>query len=424
MLYIPALLLLPDAYRWTITGHLTFNQTAIIPIAGFAIARSWRDWEWSVTDLLVAGYVAMSVASEFVNKDFYEARNVALQAMCGSILPYVVAKSIPVREGFYAEVAKRVVVCLTIVSIIGVYEFRMGSNPFDLLLKPFFPGQLPSAVWIARYGYARPAGPYGHAIVAGIVLAIGLRLVQWLKWGKYWPGSLPLIPMSKTRFCHLWLLLGILMTMSRGPWLGAGIGALVVFVGRTRNRRQTLATTALAILLIGIPLGQAFKSYVWVERTQAVSAMEESAAYRHELIQRYITIVEERPLWGWGRNNFPTINGMRSVDNHYLLLALTYGEYVLALFVAILLWMMTRLLLFCRAKAGAEFPGSLAITFLGIYVLIAVSIATVWLGAQTVQLLFLVSGLSEALILAPALKTIAETKVVQARAFRFQRVMA
>src|SRR5580698_4353983 len=116
--YIPTLLLLPDAYHWMITGHLSFNQTAIIPIAGFVIARSWRDWQWSFTDLLVAIYVAIAIISEYVNKDFYEARNVALQSICNSIFPYVVAKGVFPREDLYARIAKRIVVCLTIVSIV------------------------------------------------------------------------------------------------------------------------------------------------------------------------------------------------------------------------------------------------------------------------------------------------------------------
>ena len=32
--YIPALLLLPSAFQWIYLGHLSFNDTAIIPVAG------------------------------------------------------------------------------------------------------------------------------------------------------------------------------------------------------------------------------------------------------------------------------------------------------------------------------------------------------------------------------------------------------
>jgi hypothetical protein len=116
---------------------------------------------------------------------------------------------------------------------------------------------------------------------------------------------------------------------------------------------------------------------------------------------------------------------LNSVDNHYLLLALTYGKYVLALFVVLLVWMVTRLVLFCISHPGRIFPGSMALMFLGIYIVVIISIATVWLGAQTPQLLFLITGWSEALILAPALRSIAESRVsVREAPLRFERVMA
>jgi hypothetical protein len=421
--YLPTLLLLPDSYHWMITGHLSFNETAIIPIAGFLIAQSWRNWEWSVTDVLVLAYVLISVTAEYVNKDFYEARNAALRTICNSVFPYVVAKAMLPRKDLYADIAKRLVICLTIVSIVNVYEFRMGSNPFDIVLSPLFPGQF-TAIWIARYGFLRPAGPFGHAITDAMILAIGYRMLKWLKWEGYWSGNLPLVPIDKIRFCQIWLIVGSVMTMSRGPWLGAGVGALVVFLGRARHRTQTLVVTGFIILLVGIPTVQVAKSYVWVERNEAASVMEESAAYRHELIQRYISIVEERPVWGWGRNNFPTVNGMQSIDNHYLLLALTYGEYALFLFVAILLCTMIRLILFCRAHHGSVYPGSIGLTLLGCIVTITVSITTVALLWQAVQLLFLITGWSEAVTLRQTREKLHAAVEKLTLPFQFRRVMA
>jgi hypothetical protein len=422
--YIPTLLLLPDSFHWMIIGHLDFNETAIIPIAGFLIARSWRDWRWSFTDLLILTYVVLSIISEYRNNGFDNARNLMLQSTCNSILPYVVAKGILPYENLYADIAKRIVTCLTIVAIISVYEFRMGQNPFDMVLTPLFPGQM-SAIWISRYGFLRPAGPYSHAILLGIVIAIAYRLNRWLNWGGYWKENLPFAPIGKVRFSHLWLIAGSAMTLSRGPWLGAAVGAVVVALGRARNRKRAITTCALGFVFLGLPLFQAGKSYVWVERDQAATQMEESAAYRHELLERYIEIVEERPLWGWGRNNFPVVDGMSSIDNHYLLLALNYGEYALAAFVSILFWMMVRLLVFSATHHGSTFPGSIALAFLGIYVVIVISISTVWLGLQTVPLLFLISGWSEALILAPSLKPGAVTRpVAPSGKFKFERVMA
>jgi hypothetical protein len=166
------------------------------------------------------------------------------------------------------------------------------------------------------------------------------------------------------------------------------------------------------------------KAYVSVDVGQASTEMEQSAAYRHELLQQYITIAEERPAWGWGRNNYPIVEGMESIDNHYLLLALEFGGYVLSFFLLLLLWMVGRLVIFCAAHRGSEFPGSLALALLGIYLLIIVSIATVYLGGQTFQLMFLLSGWSEALILTAVFAKQYQVQSLEQPRFTFQRVMA
>ena len=62
--YLPTLLLLPDSYHWSIIGHQSFNQTAIIPIGVYLLFRSWREWQWSFCDLLVLVYVALSIGSQ------------------------------------------------------------------------------------------------------------------------------------------------------------------------------------------------------------------------------------------------------------------------------------------------------------------------------------------------------------------------
>jgi O-antigen ligase/polysaccharide polymerase Wzy-like membrane protein len=422
--YLPTLLLLPDSYRWTITGHLNFNETAIIPIAAFLIARSWTEWEWSFTDLLILSYLALTVVSEYVNKDFYEARNAAINNICSMVLPYILAKGALRRESLYSDFAKRVVECLAVAAIIGLYEFRMGRNPYEAVLSRFFPGQS-SAIWVGRYGFLRIAGPYGHAIIAGVMLATGYRLVRWLEWSGEWRGRFRFIPLSKPRVIRLLLIGASVMTLSRGPWLGAIVAAAIVTLGRARNRRSAIIVSACALLFLGLPLWQASKSYVWVERSQAADEMEETAAYRHELIERYIVIVQERPSLGWGRNAFPIVNGMSSVDNNYLLLALTHGEYALAVFVAILVWIPARLLSFCARRSRDDPAGLIGLTSLGCFVTIAVSISTVAMMWQLIPIFFLLAGSSEGLLLGwdrdEAREVTAEP--VFGFALRFRRVM-
>src|SRR5580704_9366998 len=73
--YLPTLLLLPDYYRWFFTGHLTFSETAILPLAAFFAFHYWREWKWSFTDLIIVVLTSIMAVSEYVNAGFLDARN-------------------------------------------------------------------------------------------------------------------------------------------------------------------------------------------------------------------------------------------------------------------------------------------------------------------------------------------------------------
>lgn len=420
--YFPALLLLPDYYRWFFTGHLTFSETAILPIAVFFAIRHWREWKWSFTDLIVVALTVIMAISEFVNSGFLEARNLALDLVCVWILPYALAKGLIAPQNLQTLLAKRIAVLLTLVSVVGVYEFKMASNPYQRILGPLFPGW---NVWVTtfRYGLPRIAGPYGHAILAGMILVAGYRITRWLDWSGNWPGRVPLLPISKVRFCELWIVAGIVMTLCRGPWIGAGVAAIGVTLGRARNRQRSMVLALIALMLVAAPTYYAVRSYVSVSREAAVSESQETAAYRVELMQTYVSVVEQRPTWGYGRD-FPRDGSMNSIDNYYLLLALTHGVYALLTLIILFLWMPIRL-----ARFGARLPredpsASLAFTLMGVYLAFAVALATVYLGLQGIPLLLTVTGWGEGMLLAPQLVTGRAPLRVPLARFSFERVMA
>lgn len=420
--YLPALLLLPDYYRWFFTGHLTFSETAILPIAAFFAINYWRDWKWSSTDFIVGTLISIMVVSEYENVGFFDARNLFLELVCTWILPYALAKGLIQSQHLQALFAKRVAVLLTIVSIVAVYEFKMAYNPYEAALGWIFPGW---NVWVTtfRYGFPRIAGPYGHAILAGMILVAGYRVTRWLDWSGNWPGNVPFFPISKVRFCELWIVAAILMTLCRGPWVGAGVAALVVALGRARNRKRMIALTTIAITLASIPTYYAIKSYVSVSREDAASESQATAAYRREILETYVSVVERRPTWGYGRD-FPRDGSMTSIDNYYLLLALTHGIYALLALAMLFLWMSVRLAWFGARLSREDPSASLAFTMLGVYLAFAVSIATVYLGLQAIPLLSMVTGWSEGMLLQPIHANGKASLPIALRPFRFERVMA
>lgn len=414
--YLPVLLLLPDGCRMAASGQFNFSESAIIPIAAYFLWKEGRHWKWNFTDLLVVTFVVLMSVAQYMNTDYQIAQNLALRLIVTILLPYIVAKGLIVKEeGISVEIAKRIVILATIVAILSAYEFRMTSNPFRSLMAPWFPE------WVVetpsfRYGFVRIAGPWSHPILAGIILAVAYRTARWLEWTHNWPGNVSILPISKARFCEIALIVGGVMTISRGPWIGALAAAAIVMLLQSRHSKHLTALALCVIVILSIPAYLSIDTNVDLDRYGPHEEAQRSAAYREELIEKYIVIAEERPAWGWGAKGFPVVDGMTSVDNQYLLVALTSGLYALLAMVLILLWVPARICRYGLLRSSDDPKRSLAFTLTGIFILCAVSISTVYLGAQTQPLLFVIAGWSEALLVGPSL--------MAARApYRIQRVM-
>ena len=420
--YVPVLFFLPDFYRWIAPGlpDPTFSQAAIIPIAGVFILRGSKDWTLSLTDLLVVSFTFSVCYSEYLASGYKDAQNLIVQMLGGFLLPYILAKGMIEPGGLRVAFARRLVLVLFLVSLVATWEFRMGFNLQQTMLGPFFPGQGTGWVTVYRWGFGRVAGPFGHAILAGVVLASGLALQLWLERSGYWERGfrgLPSVGLSKARLLTFGLILGLIMTMSRGPWIGAVLAISVAAIGVSRHRRMAVGVVIAALLFIGIPAAIAAWSYASVGRVNAASSTQETAAYRKELIDKYIEIGMQKSVWGWGLNDWPRVPGMPSIDNCYLLLFLRHGFAALTSFTLILLTVSLRLFQL-GMKLPRDDPGAapLAFTLLGIHIGFAVAVLNVYIGNQVTPLLALLVGWSDSYVLRGAQSSYKSNAVVKARA--------
>ncbi|HEX5228999.1 MAG TPA: O-antigen ligase family protein [Bryobacteraceae bacterium] len=429
--YLPVLLLLPDYYYYKIVQglpQLSFAHAAILPIAVVMLARGIR-WRWSVADFLVLGFAVCLGFSEYWNAGYKEAQNLMFDLATSLVLPYAVTKALVEPLGLRAAFARRLAWMLFLVSVISLFEFRLGRNPFRMLLDPFFPGQAPGWVTTIRWGFGRIGGPYGHAILAGIMLLAGWRIARWLERSGQWEakGVWNRLPLPRGTVISLGLLGGLLMTMSRGPWIGAILATALGAIGRVASRKRALLVLGAGILLLGIPTGIALYRYSAVGRAAAKTPAQETAAYRKELIDKYIAIALKHSAWGWGRNTWPKVGGMPSIDNYYLLLTLMYGLPSVAFFLSLEVAMPIRLIADALRRPSALPRGSsLPITLAGIYLGIAFALATVYMGTQVIPLFAMLTGWSEGYLLTQKSIVAAprkqRTAVVATPAFR--RVLA
>ena len=399
-IYLPVLILFPEYYRCVLQGlpDPTFSQAAILPIAAALLLRDgFRRWRFTFKDFLVMGFAFIVGYSEYHNAGYKEAQNLMFDVVAWVILPYVLGKAL-IEPRHRVEVARRLVILMSLVVLVSLYESRMGVTPFRLLLDRFFPWQGLGWVTTFRWGFVRIAGPYGHAILAGTVLTVGLSLHLWLERSGLWekgPGWSFRLPQFRGRLLTVCLVGGLIMTLSRAPWFGAVVAGLITWAGCARNRRRVLLRlTALAAVGVIVFLG--VWSYASVGREGAMSRTQETAAYRKELVEQYVDVAIQNSLLGWGRNSWPKLAGMNSIDNYYLLLALMHGVVALGF----LLWILgdTTIRLLRMALAEVETcrgSQSFGFTLLGIHVAIGIAIATVYLGNQLVPLFFLLTGWAE-----------------------------
>lgn len=428
--YIPVLLLLPEYYRWVLPllPDPTFSQAAILPIMGVLLLREWKQWRWSITDFLIIGFAFCVGLSEFVNAGYNDAQNLMFDMLTSVVFPYIAAKALIEPKGLRMAFARRFSILLFAVSVVSVFEFRLGMTPWQIVFNRFFPGQGEGWVTTFRYGFARVAGPYGHAILAGLILVIGYRIQRWVEWSRGWEprfANIPDVGISKARLITLGILAGTVMTLVRGPWLGGMMGALITAVGLSTKRKRALTILASAIVLIGIPAGTAFYRYASVGRAGALTESQETAAYRFELIDRYVDIALQKSALGWGRNGWPKVAGMQSIDNYYLLLALMHGLIADALLAIILISLIVRLVRFEMRRPPPALRGSsLGFTLAGVFVAFAFTITTVYVGLTVMPVFAVLAGWSEGYLLNRrtdrGLQVLAPAAVP---AFEFRRVM-
>jgi hypothetical protein len=424
--YIPVLLLLPMYYRWVlpVLPDPTFEQATILPIAAVFLWRNGKRWKFSFGDFLIVAFAGCVGLSEFLNTNYYEAQNLMFDMVASVVFPYMLTKGLIEPQQLSVPLAKKMVMMFFIVSILSVYEFRMGLTPW-LLLRRFYPSQGLEWYTTFRYGFARIGGPYGHAILAGLVFAVGFRLQRWLEWSGHWEPRFERfkwLPLSKARIITLVLIGGIIMTMVRGPWLGGVAGALVTAVGRSKKRERALLGIAAVVIIVGIPAASSFYAYASVGRAHAKTASQETAAYRMELLDKYVTTALKHATWGYGRNTWPQDPTAPSIDNYYLLLLLMHGAFAVGLLVTIMVTMTFRLIrLELRSPVSVPAGSSLGFTLAAMFVIYGVTIATVYMGLQAIPVFAIMAGWSEGYLIGVRYPYVLDRPKAT---FTFQRIVA
>lgn len=385
---VPTLLLLPAYYTHKFPGVpvASFHNYALLTIAAmFALNREWP--KFSAIDIIVFLYIATAVVSELEMRNAKEAQNLAALMIMTVVAPFWIGRVCGTKQSRIIPLIGMLALVGAIIGWISPYEARMGSNPFDFWRK-IWPKSVPWDGALYRGGLRRVAGPFAHPICNGFFFSMVLPLALWL-----FTQRMP----EKRR--DRWFLLGglvggLLSSLSRGPIMGAMMACGIAIVAWSRKRIALIAGgCSLALFAAPFVLG-AVEQYMAVDRSTATTESQETAAYRKEMLSRYVEVVAEEPMLGYGRYQIPVVAGLKSIDNQYLFLALTHGMPHAVLFLACILgtifWLAIRLV-----RLDPEDPmGRLGWALVGTLTGSILTQATVFAGTQTAQLLFVLLGLA------------------------------
>lgn len=400
--FLPVVLLVPAGIGFYLPHFTTLSceQAVLIPIGIAGIVRGSHEWRFQRLDVWITLFVTAAVYTDYINLGLVTALFNFPMFPSGPLFAYLIGRFLIEQHGLRERFARRLVTVLAVVGLVSVVEFISRKDIFIIIARRVFLSDIPESPQM-RAGFLRIRGPFGAAEEAGIVFLIGLLLSLWLWFATREQKKAD--DRRRFRFRRgsvvvLGTLLGLCLTLSRGPLLGAVLGFLIARIGMVRNRRLAVIVALMLGIIGGIFYNAKASKIAKMTEDEAFAAGEtlQSAYYRTHLVSVYEPIAEAGGLFGWSATAYPRVPGLESIDNEYLLLWVTQGKVGLSLFILIVAE--TALAIVQAVRKSQNRLDSCFYYCLGaILCSILFVITTVWLTDQALVLFFVLVGWSQSL---------------------------
>lgn len=395
--FLPVLTLIPAYYQTKLVSGIpefAFWTSALIPIVMVWVMKERMEgYEFSWIDLAIVLHLMLIFYAQFDATGYKDAQKILFREVLMRMVPFFMLKAIMMDAGRRKQALIVMTILGAIVSIFMIYEFRLYTNLIDKYIRQIWPYGVPWGGSMNRFGFKRAAGSFAHPISAGYFFSMMAPIAFWLWRNKHYTSErFGLIIFGLNA-------LGVITSISRAPMAGLALSAIIIWFGWSRKKVLSggfLIIVAIIGLSIYIPK---FVEYTSIERSHAKTQDQENAAYRKEMLDNYIEIIKEKPVWGWGRYTFPVVKGQKSIDNEYLFIAITGGMINLSIYLLITVVVLIRLGLFALRHPGESPEGRLAWVLIAAWLSALFTQATVYSGMQTTNYFFMIAAISEALVL-------------------------
>jgi O-antigen ligase len=281
-------------------------------------------------DFLVAMYIVYMVVSFGIQSNAQSTIRMAFNLLTDIGIVYYVASRSLTSMRAYREVAAALVVGLAIVALVAVFETTKSWWLYESLGTPF---GARGAGYISRgdLNLLRAKASLGHPIVLGLAMGMALMLVHSFS---------TLIKTGRHRLLLIGLLFGaLLVSFSRGPWVGAFVGMLYLLSSGQRKGKRLVYTLGASAVVVGILAVTPFGQSLFTMLPFVGPADSGSVLYRQKLWDVSI-VVWKQNLWlgdlQYLKNPLMEVmrqgEGIIDMVNSYLQIGLAYGLIGVGLF--------------------------------------------------------------------------------------------
>lgn len=332
-------------------SHARILALSILLPAFFALRRQGDSPRFGRTgpDKALAAYLLLTIVLYLRETSVTDTLRQAFYLFIDVFLPYfVISRALKNLQSF-REALLSLVLAIMVLALIAVFE----SYRHWLLYQPLLDAlELKEGMqnYIERDGMLRVIASAGQPIALGYLMVVGMGFYLFLQ--------REIQNNFIRRFGMLLLAAGLIVPLSRGPWIGAAI-LLVVFFATGRYAARRLVTLALAAML-ALPLVSMLPGGEKVINLLPFIGSTEKGNidYREKLITNSMIVIQRNP-W-FGSINYldtPEMESMRQgqgiidIVNTYIWVALEKGFIGLGLFVGFF-----ALILLCIYRAMRSIP--------------------------------------------------------------------
>ncbi|MEG1039265.1 MAG: O-antigen ligase family protein [Pseudomonas sp.] len=247
-------------------------------------------------------------------------------------LPYYVASRALKTISDFKDALLAFVLASFVLALIGVAEFMRHWLLYNGLLEAMGV-QWEMSGYLSRGGSLRASATTGQAIVLGYVMSVAIGLFLFVQ-------GYVRNPLHRCLGALL-LAAGLVVPLSRGPWIGAAI-IVVIFVATGKRAVKRLGLLAL-VGVLSVPLLSLLPGGEKIlDMLPYIGNLEkENITYRERLLDNSWIVIQRNPLFGsFDFRNTPEMQSMMQgggiidIVNTYIGLALRIGLVGMTLFVA------------------------------------------------------------------------------------------